>query len=238
MWRTFPSIQIGWPVRAPFHRFSGDGRWLVYATSAHNAAADANTVKDIYLYDFQTGTNFLISQAFNSSSAGNDTSDSPDISADGRFVVYRSSATNLVAGDINGLPDVFVKDLFTGETTLLSASLSGGVANNRSLMPIFSGDGRTVIFQSWASDSIANDFNQAVDIIAFTFFYADITPGVAPVISWPFVSELNYHVQFKNELSEPSWQEVGGTMTVLGNRAYMTDPSPSSGQRFYRVVAN
>ncbi len=242
------STNSNWVVSAgtftshPGLRFSGDGRWLVYTTSAHNAAADANTVPDVYLYDFQTGTNFLVSQAFNSSSAGNDGSDSPDISADGRFVVYRSAATNLVAGDSNGLPDVFVNDRFTGETTLLSTSLSGGIANNRSLMPVFSGDGRTVIFQSWASDSVVNDFNQTADIVAYEFFYADITPGAVPgdgpVISWPFISELSYHVQFKNDLSEPGWQEVGGTMTILGNRAYMTDPSPSAGQRFYRVIAN
>jgi len=242
------SINSNWVASAggfashPGLRFSGDGRYLVYATSASNVVADTNTVRDVYLYDFQTGTNFLISQAFNSSNAGNGVSDSPDISADGRFVVYRSAATNLVAGDINGLPDVFVNDRWSGETTLLSTSLSGGIANDRSLMPVFSGDGRTVIFQTWASDSVVNDFNQAADIVAYEFFYAYITPGAAPgagpTISWPFVPDLNYHVQFKNDLSEPSWQDVGGTITVLGNRASMIDPSPSSSQRFYRVVAD
>jgi Tol biopolymer transport system component len=235
------SINSNWWVSAgtftshPGLRFSGDGRWLVYATSAVNATGDTNTDQDVYLYDFQTGTNILVSVG------GNDASDSPDISADGRFVVYRSAATNLVAGDTSGFPDVFVNDRLTGETTLLSTSLSGATANNRSLMPVFSADGRTIIFQSWASDSVVNDFNQAADIVAYEFFFADITPGAAPgdgpVISWPFVSGLSYDVQFKNDLSEPSWQEVGGTITVLGNRAFMTDPSPSSGQRFYRVVA-
>jgi hypothetical protein len=232
------SINSNWVVSAgtftshPGLRFSGDGRWLVYAASAVNT----NTVQDVYLYDFQTGTNILVSVG------GNDASDSPDISADGRFVVYRSASTNLVAGDTNGFPDVFVNDRLSGETTLLSTSLSGATANNRSLMPVFSADGRTIIFQSWASDSVVNDFNQAADIVAYEFFYADITPGAAPgdgpVISWPFVPGLSYHVQFKNDLSEPSWQEVGGVITVLGNRASTTDPSPSSGQRFYRVVAN
>ena len=236
------SINSNWVASAgtfashPGLRFSADGRWLVYATSAVNTTGDTNTVQDVYLYDFQTGTNFLVSVG------GNDASDSPDISADGRFVVYRSAATNLVAGDVNGFPDVFVNDRWSGETTLLSTSLSGATANNRSLIPVFSADGRTIIFQSWASDSVVNDFNQAADIVAYEFFYADVTPGAAPgdgpVISWPFVPGLSYHVQFKNDLSEPGWQEVGGTITVLGNRASTTDPSPSSGQRFYRVVAN
>jgi hypothetical protein len=242
------SINSNWVASAgtftshPGLRFSGDGRRLVYATSAVNATGDANAVQDVYLYDFQTRTNFLISRAFNSSSAANGVSDSPDISADGRFIVYRSAATNLVVGADTGVPDVFVKDLFTGETTLLSASLTGAMANNRSLMPVFSGDGRTIIFKSWATDSIVNDFNQTADIVAFAFFYADIIPGAAlgdgPVISWPFVSGLNYHVQFKNDLSDSSWQEVGGTITVLGNRASLTDPAPSFAQRFYRVVAD
>ena len=236
------SINSNWVASAggftshPGLRFSGDGRWLVYATSAVNATGDTNTVQDVYLYDFQTGTNFLVSVG------GNDASDSPDISADGRFVVYRSAATNLVAGDTNGFPGVFVNDRLSGETTLLSTSLSGATANNRSLMPVFSADGRTIIFQTWASDCVVNDFNQAADIVAFTFFYADITlgaaPGAGPVISWPFVSGLSYDVQFKNDLSEPGWQEVGGAITILGNRASTTDPSPSAGQRFYRVVAN
>lgn len=236
------SLNSNWVASAgvftshPGLRFSGDGRWLVYATSAVNALGDTNTVQDVYLYDFQTGTNFLIS------AGGNGASDSPDISADGRFVVYRSAATNLVAGDVNGFPDVFVNDRLSGETTLLSTSLSGATADNRSLMPVFSADGRTIIFQSWASDSVANDFNQAADIVAYAFFYADITPGAAPgdglVIRWPFVPGLSYHVQFKNDLSEPGWQEVGGTIIVSGNQAYTTDPSPASGQRFYRVVAN
>jgi Tol biopolymer transport system component len=236
------SINSNWVASAgifashPGLRFSGDGRWLVYATSAVNAAGDTNTAQDVYLYDFQTGTNVLISVG------GNDASDSPDISADGRFVVYRSAATNLVAGDVNGLPDVFVNDRLSGETTALSTSLSGATANNRSLMPIFSADGRTIIFQSWASDCVVNDFNQAADLIAYEFFYAYVTPGAAPgdgpVISWPFVSGHSYHVQFKNDLGDSSWQELDGTITVLGNQASTTDPSPSSGQRFYRVVAD
>ncbi|HWD90774.1 MAG TPA: hypothetical protein VG938_00355 [Verrucomicrobiae bacterium] len=211
-------------------RFSGDGRWLVYATKP------ASGVRSVYLYDFQTGSNVLISVGSNGAS------DSPDISADGRFVVYRSAVTNLAAGTTNSLPEVFVNDRLSGETTLLSSSLSGAPANNRSLTPIFSADGRTLVFPTCASDSLANDFNQSADLVAYEFLYADITPGANPgdglVISWPFVSGVSYHVQFKNDLNDPDWQEVGGTITVVGDRAYTTDPSPSSVRRFYRIVAN
>jgi hypothetical protein len=211
----------------PGLRFSGDGRWLAYS-----AKPSFNAIKNVYLYDFQNGTNLLVNVATNGAS------DSPDISADGRYVVYRSAATNLVAGATNGFPEVFVNDRLSNTTTLLSTSLSGAAANNRSLMPVFSANGRTIIFQTWAGDSVANDFNQAADIVAYELFYADIAPGAAPVISWPFVPGLNYHVQFKNDLNDPNWQEVGAPITVLGNRAYTTDPSPSTGQRFYRIVAD
>ena len=61
-------------------------------------------------------------------------------------------------------------------------------------------------------------------------------PGAAPTLTWPNRSGETYHVQFKNDLSEPAWQEVGGTVIITGNRASLTDPAPASGPRFYRVA--
>jgi hypothetical protein len=131
------------------------------------------------LYDFTTQSNFLVSSAANSRAPGNGPSDSPDISADGRFVVYRSSATNLlVPPTSNTVPNLFLYDRLAGTSTLLTASrYSDGPADNRSLLPVFSGDGRTLVFQSWASDLVPQDFNHWDDVFALNFLYLSISPA-------------------------------------------------------------
>jgi Tol biopolymer transport system component len=224
----FPGLHTGL-------RFSANGRFLAYA-----ASATANGTNQVYLHDGQTQTTILLSQSTNAPAAGDGFADSPDISADGRFVAYRSGADNLVPGDNNGVPDVFLYDQRQSTTTLLSGN-GNSSANNRSLIPVFSGNGRTLLFQSWASDLAANDFNQSSDLFAFVFLYASIAPGAGPgagpTISWPAVPGQSYHVQFKNNLGDNNWQEVAGTVTITENLGYLTDPAPDANNRFYRIVA-
>lgn len=75
--------------------------------------------------------------------------DSPDISADGRFVAYRSDAADLVPGDTNNLFDIFLYDRSTGTTTLLTASRFGSrAANSRFFSPVFSGDGQSLVLRT------------------------------------------------------------------------------------------
>lgn len=88
---------------------------------------------------------------------------SPSINADGRYVAFTSSASNLVAGDANGFDDVFLRDLDTGTTTRVSAG-SGGEANNNSGSPDIDGMGRYVIFDSAASNLVTGDTNNGFDI--------------------------------------------------------------------------
>lgn len=234
---TNRSIGIGAVGRA---QFSSNGNVFVYATTFSQSSIDTNAISDIYLYDFQFGTNSLISRNY-LGGAANGASDSPDISTDGRFVAYRSVATNIVPDDFNDVADAFVYDRVTQTTTLLSASLSGdGSANNISAAPFFSADGKTLLFESWASDLVSLDFNQSQDVFALALLYASITasstPGQGPTLSWPARPDETYHVQFKNSLSDSVWQEVNGIVTVTGNRASLTDLAPGPGQRFYRVV--
>ncbi len=163
-------------------QFSGDSRFMVYSTTNAQIALDTNGVADVYLYDFVTQSNFLVSQS-NPPGAANGPSDSPVISNDGRFVAYRSTATNLALGATNGLPNVFLYDRQTGTTTLLSANATGMAGNNRSFTPQFSGDGQTVVFQSWASDLIAQDFNQVNDL--FGVRIAPFIPTPPTITSQP-----------------------------------------------------
>ena len=218
-------------------RFTTDGRFVAY-----HAAPGAPPLQ-IFLYDFETGTNTLISQAFDGSGAGNSDSDSPWITPDGRFVAYRSFAGNLVAGAAsNGQPNIFLYDRLFATTALLSASRYGAnTADARSFYPVFSGDGRTLAFESWASDLVANDFNHAGALFVFNFLIASVVPGsggAGPTLTWPARPGETYSVEFKDNLNDAAWQPATGTVTINGNQAQLTDLAPSSSQRFYRIVAH
>jgi Tol biopolymer transport system component len=230
-------------------RFSTDGSLFAFYTSAALVATDSNGVNDVYLYDVLARTNFLVSQNLSGIGAGDGASDSPVISPDNRFVAYRSAADNLVPGDNNGVPDVFIYDRTGGSTTLLTASQSGnGSAANRSLLPQFSGDGQTLVFESAASDLVTNDWNRASDVFAFNLYFAGLIPtfyiqispvaptNQNPTLIWPVQSGKTYQVQFKNNLTDPAWQTLPGNVTILGSTAYFTDPTAVNGQRFYQIV--
>jgi len=86
------------------------------------------------------------------------------LSADGRFVAFRSEATNLVAGDTNAADDIFVHDRQTGTTTRVSVDSAGTQGNSYSYTPSISADGRYVAFLSNASNLVAGDTNASWDI--------------------------------------------------------------------------
>jgi len=236
-------------------QFSSDGRFLTYAMAASNTAN-----QNVYLYDFQAGTNLLVSQNFNSTGAANTNSDSPVISPDGRFIAYRSFATNVIPFDFNNVAELFVYDVSNNATILVSVNAAGdSTADDRSLKPVFSADGRTLFFQSWASDISGNDYNNGSDIFALdltalpvttsigggatnyaSVFYAQLIPAGAlsptPAISWPLAAGKSYQVQYKANLTDPVWLNLPGDVTFIGDTGYVSDPSPAPGQRFYRVV--
>ncbi len=216
-------------------RFSADGRFLTYAA----APTSTSTTNQVYLYDFQTGSNVRLSVAVGTGLVANGASDSPDISADGRYVAFRSFATNLLAGGIsNNVPNLYLYDRLGGNLSLLTTDQStGGQPDNRSRTPVFSPDGLTLFFQSWASDLVPMDFNHGGDVLAMQFLYVTLVPGVDPMLTWTERPGETYEVQYKDNLGDPVWQPVSGTVTIDGNQASITDLTPANGQRFYRVVA-
>jgi Tol biopolymer transport system component len=233
---TVPAL---YAASRPGLRFSHDGSVLTYAAYPTNAIP--SPTNQVYLYDFAKGTNLLVSSAFGGSGGANANSDLPAISADGRFVAYRSFASNILPlPGPNKVPELFLYDRLAGSTTLLTASrVSGAPANNRSLTPVFSGDGRTLFFESWASDLVAQDLNWASDVFALGFLYVSVStpPGSGPTLTWPARPGETYQVLFKNDPSDAAWQTVTGTITIQGDQAQVTDLAPAVGQRFYRVVA-
>ena len=94
------------------------------------------------------------------------------VSADGRYVSFRSFASNLVAGDSNNAGDVFVRDRQSGKTRLVSIGSGGAPANGGSYGDVISADGRYVAFESTASNLVADDTNNAGDV-----FVHDIETG-------------------------------------------------------------
>jgi Tol biopolymer transport system component len=146
---------------------TADGSQVVFTSSAHNlATGDTNGTYDVFVRDLDAGITERVSVA-SSGTGANERSTGPAISADGRYVSFNSRGDNLVAGDTNGMPDVFVRDRQSGAhqvITRASVSSDGVQGDDDSLQPVLSADGRYVAFQSAASTLVPGGTNGADDI--------------------------------------------------------------------------
>jgi hypothetical protein len=143
---------------------SADGRYVAFLSNASNlVSGDTNGNWDVFVYDRGTGTTQRVSVS-STGTQGNGDCDYPQISDDGRYVAFRSAASNLVQGDTNGVADIFVHDLQTGATERVSVDTGGAQANGESLGPTISGDGRFVAFRSAASNLVPGDTNGVSDV--------------------------------------------------------------------------
>ena len=122
--------------------------WVAYASYASDLVTnDFNGNSDVFVYDRATGSNILVSVGSDGNAGLGGDSYSPSISADGRYVVFVSWATNLVAGDTNGVADIFLRDIQQGTNMLVSAGTNGGnLATGDASYPVISADGRHVVF--------------------------------------------------------------------------------------------
>jgi Tol biopolymer transport system component len=150
-WSALPSV-------------SADARYVAFQSEATNlVSGDTNAKGDVFVRDRQTGTTVRVSVATGGAQANGD-SDDCAISADGRFVAFHSTATNLVAGDTNGMEDVFVRDLQNLTTERVSISTGGAQGDSESDHTALSADGRYVVFYSFAANLVAGDTNAAGDV--------------------------------------------------------------------------
>ena len=146
---------------------SADGRFVAFTSFATNLVPGGTSgVSNVFVYDRQTVSTSRVS-AGPGGAAANDASEFPAISADGRWVAFHSGADNLVAGDTNGLYDVFLYDRQTATTTRVSAAPGGANGNHASFFPAISADGARVAFVSFASNLVANDTNGAMDAFVY-----------------------------------------------------------------------
>ncbi len=168
-------VEVDDPSYSP--SISADGRYVAFESiSPDLVAGDTNVKVDIFVHDLQTGTTTRVS-VDSAGTEGDNESNSPSISADGRYVAFESFATDLVAGDTNGLFDIFVHDRDVdgngtydepgpvGVSTVRVSVASGGVeVYDPSYSPSISADGRYVAFESISPDLVAGDTNVKVDI--------------------------------------------------------------------------
>jgi Tol biopolymer transport system component len=152
---------------------SADGRYVAF-TSGASSLVPGVTGSQIYLHDRDADEDGLFDEPGAISTVlvsrdsagvqGNGDSSQSSLSADGRYVAFRSESSNLVQGDTNSADDVFVHEPRTGETTRVSVGSAGSEANGPSYYPAISADGRYVAFASAASNLVQGDTNGVSDV--------------------------------------------------------------------------
>ncbi|MBZ0315734.1 MAG: hypothetical protein K8L91_04885 [Anaerolineae bacterium] len=153
--------------RSWYPQISADGQFVVFWSLANNlVSGDTNNADDIFVHDRTTGTTTRVS-VDSVGVQGNSNSVSPDISSDGRYVAFMSYANNLVSGDTNLMPDIFVHDRTTGITSRVSVGDGGIQGNGEAHSPQISGDGRHVVFGASSSNLVVGDTNARTDIFVY-----------------------------------------------------------------------
>ena len=139
-----------------------------------SARTPANSPGQIYVRDVNSARTDLITRNAFGTGPANAHSRGPLISGDGRYVVFVSSASDLALDDNNKADDLFVHDRVQRTTVMLTRSRQAeGSANALSSMPVLARDGRTVAFQSFASDLVEGDYNDRSDIFVLKLGVGD-----------------------------------------------------------------
>jgi Tol biopolymer transport system component len=146
---------------------AGEGRYLAFASEATNLVlGDTNNHRDIFVRDLINGQTSLVSVSSAGEQANGD-SFHPAISADGRYIVFESDASNLVDGDTNGYRDIFLHDRILGITRRISVASGGDQADRDSFRASISADGGVIAFESSATNLVADDTNGMTDVFVW-----------------------------------------------------------------------
>jgi hypothetical protein len=158
---------------------SADGHYVVFASNATDlvSGADSNSDLDIFRVNAQTGQKELVSVNTSGTGTGNSYSGNTiggwhayDMSDNGRYVAFMSNASNLTGiSDTNNKSDIFVRDMQEGITRFITRNANGNAANNESVDPSITADGRRVAYTSASSDLIAADNNLQYDVFVYDF---------------------------------------------------------------------
>ena len=183
---------------------SADGRYVAFYSDATDLVPnDGNQNGDVFVRDLVAGTTTLVSVNCQGGASGNNFSDMPQISANGRYVTFRSYATDLVPGNFaNASGSVFRRDLQAGTTVLVSQNRAlTGEGNANSYSPTISDSGAVVSFLSSASDLIFGDANSTDDAFAWTTGVSGIDLAITKTASAVSVAQggaLSYTLTVTN----------------------------------------
>jgi hypothetical protein len=211
------------PVRNS-NPWSADERFAVFVTKTNLVAIDTNGVNDIYLCDLSSNRVTLVSINSSHTGSANGPSDSPVVSGDGRFVIYRSFATDTALSPTN-VPNLCVFDRFTGSNSFLASSVSGRGWSSWVSKPALNGDGRVAIFQSPGSGIVSGEFNRAQDV-----FLESFAPWGTADVDWDGIPDawLQYYFGHSTgqvgDLSRAQDDADGDGMTNLQEYLAGTDP--------------
>jgi Tol biopolymer transport system component len=168
--RSADSFGAGGDHHSEAPSISADGRFVAFSSQADNLVPQGTTFQGswgVFVHDRSTGETSIVS-VDSAGVQGNGQSDMPSISADGRFVMFSSTATNLVPGDTNGASDIFVHDRLTGATSRVSVDSSGAQGDSDSFTFTYgsciTADGRSVAFLSLATNLVPGDVNNQMDV--------------------------------------------------------------------------
>ncbi|WP_148615361.1 TolB family protein [Nocardioides rubriscoriae] len=160
---------------------SSDGDWVAWTSPSEPIAnVDTNGTTDVYLTDRRTGATTLVSRSL-TAAAGDQASGRGDVSEGGRYVVFQSTATDLVPGPAGSATQVYRFDRSTGAVVRVSATPAGAPGNGSSVDVAISDDGRWVVFTSAATDlggdSDADDDVYLWDASTRRSRLVSVTPG-------------------------------------------------------------
>lgn len=226
-----PAPPLGFPSNGGsyFPSISGEGRYVSFWSSASDFVPDdTNERSDVFVHDRDTGTTERVSLG---PEEGDGHSYTSSISADGRYVAFESWASNLVPGDTNRAPDVYLHDRLTGETQRISVGWGGSQGDDYSFSPSISGDGRFVAFHSLASNLVPGDTGNSDvfvhDRITGTTELVSIGLGEEPAegnSSTPSITADAGHVAFDSEATNLVIGDGNGTGDV-----FVRDRGPAIG---------
>ena len=215
-------------------RISSDGSTVVFISDAANLVNfDTNGVADVFAYSVGTGGISLVSVSTAGVQANAESSD-PSVNSDGSVIAFVSSATNLDSNDLNGVDDIFVRDVGGSSTALVSMSTAAVIGDHDSSAPRISADGNLVVFVSEATNLVVNDTNAVADIFARNRTGASttlVTPSFGGLSAnmpsdQPAISSDGRYVAFSSQASNLVNDDTNGLSDI-----FLRDTSLNSTER-------